>query len=350
MLTPTLLGYLAKFGSFSNQSELLCTQGLTYLFQTYKEARSAMADEVDTRTGIGISDSLTWLAEAQQADEARPDLEARSADGVPVVKVEAKLGAELGTGQLQSYVADLLERNSGQSVMLVLVPKGRTAESAQVTITAFGPSESGLWQVTDTRFTGTALISVMSWDELFTSLRAGKGERFLLELEQLQTMYHVLIGDFIAPVTSNEEVLRWRERETDFLNVVDQVTRRLTTKHQLYPMGSERLKETSHEGVAEVYRRRYVSSFDGDVESSFSIGLRDPFAGYETPIWMRFHWNTGRFGNIRQRIEASTTLDSLESGGHIWVPLEVPREVPGEQMIQDLIEQAEQVICVAYQA
>jgi hypothetical protein len=30
---PTLLGYLAKFGSFSTQSEVLCTQGLTHPFR-----------------------------------------------------------------------------------------------------------------------------------------------------------------------------------------------------------------------------------------------------------------------------------------------------------------------------
>ena len=316
MMTPTLLGYLANFGSFSTQSELLCTQGLTYLLQTYKSARSALADEVKARTGIGIGDSLAWLPEAQQADKAKPDREARTADGIPVVKIEAKLGAELGADQLQSYVADLRERNSGETVMLVLVPKGRTAEAAQVATTAFGPSESGSWRVTDGRFSGIALISIISWDELFACLRAGKGERFLFELEQLQAMYHVLSGDFIAPLNSNEEVLRWRERETDFLNVIDQVTRRLTTKHQIYPMGSEPLEGASHESVPGDYRRRFVCSFDDDVESCFCIGLRDPFSEWVTPIWMRFHRDTGNFRNIRQRIEAST-LRWLDSGGHI---------------------------------
>ena len=43
MTTPTLLGYLAKFGSFSKQSEVLCTQGLAYLLQTHEDAHSAMA-------------------------------------------------------------------------------------------------------------------------------------------------------------------------------------------------------------------------------------------------------------------------------------------------------------------
>ena len=42
-MTTTLLGYLARFSSFSIQSELLCTQGLAYLLQTHKVARTALA-------------------------------------------------------------------------------------------------------------------------------------------------------------------------------------------------------------------------------------------------------------------------------------------------------------------
>jgi hypothetical protein len=43
MTTPTLLGYLARFSSFSTQSEVLCTQGLAYLLREHADARSALA-------------------------------------------------------------------------------------------------------------------------------------------------------------------------------------------------------------------------------------------------------------------------------------------------------------------
>ncbi len=94
-----LLGHLAHFGSFSSQSELLCTQGLGYLLRTYEDARSALAREVETRVGAKIGERLDWQAEANQNDRGRPDLEARTAEGVPVVKVEAKLGAKLEASQ-----------------------------------------------------------------------------------------------------------------------------------------------------------------------------------------------------------------------------------------------------------
>ena len=344
MTAPTLLGYLARFGSFSAQSEVLCTQGLTYLLQEYEDARLALAAEVTARTGIGNVEPLTWHAEVVQADQGRPDLEAQMADGAPVVKIEAKLGAELTANQLLSYQADLQCRNSGGTALLVLVPQGRMAETARITAAAFGLSGPGPWRLTDGHRTGVAVIS---WDELFSVLHGVNTGQFRYELEQLQAMYRVLSGDFIAPLASIEELQHWRTRETDFRNLVDQVTRQLTTRHRLYPMGSEPIEEAAEEGETSGYYRRFVCSCSDGGGSCFSIGVRDSFAEPVTPIWMRFHRSTGHFWQIHQRIEGSA-LKWLESGGHIWIPLRVPLEVPREQMIEALVEQAQAVQRVAY--
>lgn len=361
MTTPTLLGYLAKFGSFSTQSEVLCTQGLAYLLKTYEDARSALAELVAARTGVVIGHSLTWLPEREQADGRRPDLEAITADDkVPFVKVEAKLGAELLADQLQSYVQDLLERNSGKGALLVLVPEGRTAEAARVTAEAFPLSESGLWRVTDEHRTGVVGIAVISWDELFAALRGGKVGRFHLELEQLQAMYRELSGDYIAPLAGIEDLLQWRTRATDFVNLVDKATRKLTgkltTRHNLLPLWVEPLdprespKDASQEWQQEGYRLRYVGPSAKNPASFYSIGVRDSFEQtVKTPVWMRFHKDTGGFARIRQRIEASD-LQHLESSGHIWIPLEVPLKVSGEKMVEALVAKAEEVVQVAYQA
>jgi hypothetical protein len=347
MKTPTLLGYLAQFSSFSTQSEVLCTQGLTYLLREYEDARSALAREVEARTGVEIGDSITWLAEALQEDGARPDLEARrNADKVPVVKIVAKLGAELGAGKLGSYLADLRKRNDGQAAMLMLVPQSRTTEIARATASALRLSGPGPWPAIDGHRIG---IAVISWDELFEALHSGRDDLFHYEVDQLQAMYRVLSGDFIAPLADKEDLLEWRDRETDFINLVDKTTRKLTTQHQVYPMGSELLDGVSHDSEPSRYHRRYVCPSTGNEESCFSIGVRDSFAEWVTPIWMRFHKATGNFGLIRQRIEASS-LRWLESSGHIWLPLKPPLEVSGEQMIQTLFEHAEEVVRVAYGA
>ena len=349
MATSTLLGYLARFASFSTQSEVLCTQGLAYLLDTHKEARSAMADEVKTRTDIGIGDSLKWVPEAFQKDGGRPDLEASTSKGVPVVKIEAKLGAELFESQLQSYEADLRQRNTGESVLLVLVPKTRIADAARVTAAAFDQSGSGPWRVTEGRLSGGVVISVISWDELFAALKGRAAERFEYELEQLKSMYYELSSDFIAPLASDENLLEWRSSETDFVKLVDQVTRRLTTAHRLYPMFGEPLEPVSPEGEPGEYRLRYVCPCADNAASCYSIGVRDSFAEWLTPIWMRFHKDTGDFSRVRQRIESSN-VKSLQSGGHVWIPLKVPRDVLGEDMVEALCEQAEEILRVAYAA
>ena len=326
---------------------MLCTQGLTYLLQTHEDARSALADELKTRTGIRIGESVTWIAEALQDDLTRPDLEARTIAEVPVpvVKIEAKLGAELHAKQLQSYEADLRKRNSGETAMLVLVPKGRTIEAGKVIAKAFDKKGSGPWRVTDGHPCG---IAVISWDELFTALRGGEDERFLLELEQLQAMYRELRSDFIAPLASDEDLRQWESCETDFVELVKQVTRRLTKQHRLYPMLKEPLEQVSPERKSGKYQLRSVCPLVDDAKSCYSIGVRDSFAETVTPIWMRFHQATGNFRLIRQRIELSG-LEQVESGGHIWIPLEVLRDVSGEQMIEDLVRKAEKVLRVAYQ-
>jgi len=326
---------------------VLCTQGLTYLLNTHKEAHSALADKVKACTGIGIGDSLTWVPEALQKDGGRPDLEASTAKGVPVVKIEAKLGAELFKSQLQSYEADLRQRNTGESVLLVLVPRTRIAEAAGVTAAAFEQSGSGPWRVTNGRPSGGVVISVISWDELFVALQSGRTERFQYELEQLQSMYYELSSDFIAPLASDEDLRQWTSSDTDFVKLVDQVTRRLTKEHRLYPMFGELLEPVPPEGEPGEYRLRYVCPCVDDTASCYSIGVRDSFAEWLTPIWMRFHKDTGNFRLIRQRIE-SPELRSLESGGHIWIPLDVPPNVAGEQMVEALVGQAEEVIRVAY--
>lgn len=341
----TLLGYLARFASFTTQSEVLCTQALAYLLQEHEEARTALAGEVEVRTGISINDSLKWIPEALQKDGGRPDLEARKADEIPVIKIEAKLGAELLPAQLQSYRVDLRERNSGETALLVLVPTTRTAEAAHVTAATFGLPGSGPWRVTDEHRCGIAIIS---WDELFDVLRSAEEQRLLYELEQLQAMYRELSSDFIAPLASDEDLLQWKSSETNFAKLVDQVTRRLTTQHRTYPFQTESYEKASPESEPVEYYLRYVCPCGDDATSCYSIGVRDSFAKWVTPVWMRFHKDTGGFRLIRRRIESSN-LRSLQSGGHVWIPLDVPRDVPSEQMIQALVEQAEEVLLVAYQ-
>jgi len=343
----TLLGHLSQFGSFSTQGEVLCTQGLAYLLREHPDAQSAFTAEIASVTGVTIGNDLTWRAEAhQEGDRGRPDLEARTTGGVPTVKIEAKLGAALSPGQFQSYVSDLQGR-SPESVLLVLVPRPRTEEATDVVTGVFGLSGPSPWRPTE--YPDVA-IAVVSWDDVLAALGRGGSERFRSELEQIEAMYRVLGGDYIPPLAGPQELAEWRKRETDFVNLVDRATRRLTTHHRVYPMGVEPLKQVPEGLEPKGYTRRYVCRPLGEATSCFSIGARDPVAGIVSPIWLRFNKTTGHFRDIRDRLDASDLRPRLvPSGGHIWIPLDVPLGVDGKQMVNALVAQAEEVVRVAYQ-
>src|SRR5262249_8558517 len=101
------------------------------------------------------------------------------------------------------------------------------------------------------------------------------------------------------------------------------------------------------------YRRRYVCLTLQGREPCFSIGVRDPFARSDppTPIWLRFNHGTPLFSVIRARLEGSDLAQKLfKSGKDIWLPLDVPIRADAEQMVNELVAQAEKVIQVAYQA
>lgn len=108
-------------------------------------------------------------------------------------------------------------------------------------------------------------------------------------------------------------------------------------------MGREALPGESSQDESGGYQRRYVCPLPG---SCFSIGVRDSFAGYLTPVWMRFHKDTGDFSRIRQRIEASS-VRCVESGCHIWIPLDVPTNVPGARMVDVIVGEATEISAVA---
>ena len=329
------------------QGEVLCTQGLACLLQS-SDAKSALKSKIETRAGVGLSDQLEWFAEARQEnDKTRPDLEARTPDKAPRVKIEAKLGAKLDGGQFRSYAKDLYTRSPEGGVLLALVPHQRVGEATNVVTGAFNVSGAPPWRPADYP---SVAVTVVSWDDVLDALKRAGSEPLRSEVEQLEAMYKVLNGDDILPLAGVEDLVEWRKRESDFINLVDRASRRLTTHRNLYPMGVEPLEQAPEGLEPKGYRRRYTFRQLGTSTPHFSIGVRDPFRGFTTPIWMRFHKVTPEFGRISDRLKSSDLKQKLvESGGHVWIPLNVPLGVGGEEMVSALVAQAEEVVQVAYQ-
>ena len=342
MRVRRLLSHLAQFASFSNQGELLCTQGLAYLLEN-PEAGAAFGVCISKRAGRTVGSDLTWRAEVRHKDGRRPDLEAYTADGKLAAMIEAKLDAALGEGQLRSYVADLTNRCVG-GLLLVLVPRYRDEEMTTSVPSACRPSAlngDGPWQLGDT---SDCSVAVIYWEEVLEALGSVRSEPFADDLAQFQTMYRVLIGDDIEPFTSDAELRAWREREGVFVTLVNRVTHFLTPRQR-------RILPMRHERDPYDYQLRYVCQ-GGTEQPCFSVGAGDPFEGqgHITPIWLRFHHDTPKFSVIHDALFASSLSQRLvEKFGHIWIPLDVPLNAGAHRLKASLVAQAEEVIQVAYQ-
>ena len=332
-----LLGHLAQFASFSKQSEVLCTQGLAYLMRN-AEGERAFCELIGEAAGCAVEAGLHWRAESVQTDGGRPDLEGRTDTGFPLVKVEAKLGASFGTGQLESYVCALSETEV-PGVLVILLPDVRRDEASRYIAMALRTSGDGPWRVQGKMCDVPAVV--LAWEEVFIALESVSSDSFRDDVAQLRAMYRVFNGDDMEPITNDEEVLAWRQKEDWWGTLVDLVTRRLSDAESVMPFGREK--------GAEPYYRRYVCRPVASGHSCYSIGTRDPFENHKTPVWLRFNKSTGNYGRIARNLEASGLMrEAVVSGGHPWFPLTVPLNSERNAMVEELVAQAQRIVDAAW--
>jgi hypothetical protein len=161
------------------------------------------------------------------------------------------------------------------------------------------------------------------------------------DLGQFRAMYRVFNGDDMEPLTSDEQVLAWRDQKQWWEILVDQITRALTVRDGNLPLKDER--------GAQPYRMRYVPGPESAEKSYYSIGTKDPFQHHRTPIWLRFHKVTGQYTEIVRRLERSELRDDIVSSqGHTWLPLEVPLNADRNGMVAALLKQVERILEIAY--
>ena len=339
-----LLGHLAWFGSFWRQGELLCTQGLVFLLG-HPEGDLRFTDVISSATGHPIRPGLTWRAEARQEDGGRPDLEGRDAADRAVVKVEAKLGAPFGAGQLKAYVSAFCSSGQG-GALLVLVPKSRLGEAADHVCKCFGVVGSGPWRIPCDEHDDVAVAcAVLSWEQVLGALSAEASGPFHDDLSQFRTMYDVLVAGQVVPPAQDADLLAWRENEASWELLANHVTRALTAPGDgVLPFGEE--------GVVQRYRRRYVCRLVAEGHSCYSVGTRDPFEGHRWPLWLRFRRDTADFRGIVMRLESSGLKgEAVNSDGHLWFELELPQDserLTVAEVVDDLVKQVQGILAVAY--
>lgn len=324
----TLAGYLAQMGFLSRQSEVLCTHGLTYLLEDFASS-AAFARYLSSQTGVEVPTDLVWRAEVGHPNGGRVDVEGQTDLGIPIVEIEAKLGAALDPRQLRSYANHVVAHGANDPVLLVLVPY-RLKEATSVIREAFGVDGAGpSWRAAEPPVS----ITITGWDEALDVIQGALTGQRADDATQLRGMYLTFTGDFHVPRGG----LAWRDHEADFVALVDQATRQLFDPGELYPMGFEPEARDEH---AYGYRRRYTPSLVSP-DTALSIGVRDPFEGHSTPIWLRYHCKTPSFSVALKHLHESTYASTLVPGTtHAWLPLEPLTGDSAGTAVADLVGQA----------
>lgn len=338
-MTDTLLGHLAQFASFSKQGELLCTQSLAFPLRD-ATLRAAVGALVARTANCAEPQVFEWRAEVRQEDGGRPDLEGRAADGKALIKVEGKLGAAFGSGQVTSYVNGLC-RAGCPTILLVIVPARRYKEACGHVSQSLQLPGEGPWQAP---LASGVAVAVVSWEDVVGAMeRAATGEA-KHDVLQLKGMYRALNGDDFEPLTSEQDIVAWKLRMDWWNRLADVVSRTLTRS-------GDRLLPIDLEKSPKPYYRRYVCRRFAGGEVCASIGTCDPFEGFETPLWLRFHRRTPHFATIAANLErAAPRLKSVPSGRHLWFPLEVPLNADRDAMIAAVTSQVDAVRDTAYQS
>ncbi len=331
-----LLGHLAQASSLYSQGEYLCTQALTYLLD-HKEASEVFLSQLSIRLGTRLNHQVQWTSEPTQSDGARPDIQGDSRATGQIIKIEAKLEAPFGDGQLKSYLDDLTMR-AACGVLVIIVPNyRRLVVERAVRNTALQFEGSGPWKL---KRSPHILIEDISWEEVLAWLSQVDHRALQNDIEQFHALYQSLVHGEFQPFDSTGAISRWREQEATLRRLVDQLTRELTPNHQkLLPIGDESV----------LLHRRYVLQRIGHSKTFYAIGLREPITPETTPFWFRVHKDTGGFSDVAHRLTSTGEDFAVYSEAHhLWIPLQIPLAVDALDVLKDMRRQVAAIEQVAY--
>jgi hypothetical protein len=333
-----LLGRLAGLGWFTQNGEVAATQSLAMLLED-GVLRASLLRHLGGLTGVELG-SVRWFeAESVHEDRGRPDLEGTDEGGAPVVIVEAKFGASLDVGQVGAYLnyLDVQKRRGVTGVFVLLVPMSRSQEGQRVLDDAVRERvDKGAAPYTS----GTAVVTwddwLDVWDEAVRDLPATP-DSLAGDLVQLRELCVTLGGLVIPPLGGAASGENWREREEDLRIIVDQVTVRLKAPED---------KNLPIQHEAGYDPMRYVPG--KYLRSYCSVGLASRFADQGlSPLWLRYHQQTDGFRAIRARIMTSKFRDEArDDDGHIWLPLHIPPNFAGPDVVDQVVEQVAAVEAV----
>lgn len=334
-----LLGALAGRAGLG---ETFATEALVVILQS-PTLKHAFLRYLEGRLGADLSHVVRLLTEVDHGGLGRTDIEGQDSAGRPALIVEAKFGASLTVEQVARYLGlQSLESVDTASGLVLLVPEARLEDADHLLQQAEA-------QVQNLR---SATISI-SWTEILDTLAGAlsddeRGSNSLdADIIQLRALVDARTKFVLGPLGVAAAGGDWQLRRAELVGLVDVVTQRLADA-----LGVWRGPQIARRDLA--FAPAYYLKAAGPVSGThFALGLHGGFAAEGlTPLWLRFHKVTGG-GLAVQRVRALLAdipdYGSLlrVDGGHLWVPVELDKDLADEAFVDDVVRRVRTVLVAA---
>ncbi|MDK9721983.1 MAG: hypothetical protein OEL53_12455 [Rhodospirillales bacterium] len=342
----TLFGFLAA--KFAASPENLAIEALNYLLVRSKVANTALLGLLE-EAGVDLPDDVAFQTQVTGGDDARPDIEGRTAERGTIIVVETKFWAGLTDNQPVTYLYRLPE--IAPALLVFVAPAARFTTLWPELI---GRCRSAGFETSETKQVASELwcaslpkgrhLMLVSWRAVLADItraleRAGEGEA-VADAEQLAGLCEAMDSEAFMPLRSEE------------LTSVD-IPRRFVQFAQLALDIAARACEAGICSKDGGLRPGSSSSYSGHF---LRLGGVLVFLCFDSPRWARHRstplWLRIQGKDMKERDAARHALGRLrlenpprliEDEGYPWVPLPLPLGTERERIIDNVLSQLEEI-------
>jgi hypothetical protein len=340
-------------------SELTMTFSLGHVLSA-PPCAAELSDLVTQQVSVRMPVLTNWVTEQRQTDGGRPDVEAYDAHmeggegGVPLVKIEAKLGAAMSANQIDSFAADQLLRleaalgpqhETRPGFIVLIVPKARMDEAADLLRgMKADPLEGGGFRLR-CEYPGGQFAAVVSWEHLIRAFKSVAGKEEQADVIAFEDLYEGLHTVAMDPFDVEDLTSAWETARNDIVEVLKKATTRIFQEFRVSP---DRIGPWEYNDPAYL-ERRYVSRVRGSgPRTHFAVGIREPQPDHPTPVWLRYE-NTVDMTAVHDRLLKSSLAESVISPAAttVWLPLYIPDNVTFDAAVLGVLAQIELIDDIA---
>jgi len=342
----SLFGFLAT--KFASSPENLATEALNYVLGRSRVAAGAFL-RLLAEGGEPLPDDVAFQTQVGGDDQARPDIEGRTAKHGTVVVIEAKFWAGLTSNQPVAYLSRLPEE--APAVLAFIAPAARFTTlwpelliRCQAAGHAVGPTSEVAAELWTASLPKGRTLMLLSWravlTEIIQALEAGRETEIAADARQLAGLCDQMDTEAFLPLRSEEVTsVEIPRRHVQFAQLAIEAGEKAIAEGLCNTKGGLR------QGTGLGYCGRYLRLGDTLVFLTFDCARWARFRS--TPLWLRIDGDAQRPRDDARQSLGKLRLENpprlIEDDGYPWVPLAVPtgREWPG--VVAAVVEQLTEV-------